>query len=482
MIALRPYQSVLIDSARDAMRRGVKSLVLESPTGSGKTLLTAHMIQTAASRGIRCWFIVHRVELLRQSIATFKSVGVDFGVIAAGFSPNPTALVQICSIGSLKRRLLKIQKPGLIIYDESHHVAAKSWSDIHAANPQAFHVGLSATPERLDGKGLGSYFQEIIHGPSVAWLIENGFLSKYKIAAPPGGVNADGVHRTMGDFNKAELAVVADTPTITGNAIREYLKRANGKRAIARHVNIALSKKLAADFIASGIPARHVDGDTPRLERQDAMDSFVRGETLVLCNVDLFSEGVDVPAVECILDLRPTQSLALWLQFCGRGLRPAPGKEYAVIIDMAGNLRRHGLPCQEREWSLSGRKRFKAGQAGRSILICPKCYAAQFGRPTKCKECGYLFETGEGREVQQIDGDLVDVDLGAERAKIQKKREIWGANTLPEFMALAKKYGYKPGWAWFRYNARQQKQNAKTPTEHAKADAHISSLNLGSDG
>ncbi len=436
---LRPYQVDILDQARAAMQRGVRSLVIHAPTGAGKTALTAHMIKTAAARGVRSWFLMHRVELLRQAAATFQNVGVEFGVVAAGFTPSPHSMVQLCSIGTLKRRLDRLQAPGLIIYDESHHVAAKSWSDIHEAYPGAFHVGLTATPERLDGKGLGSFFREMIKGPSVKWLIDNGFLSKYRMACPPNGINAEGVHRSMGDFNHAELAVVADVPTITGNAVREYIKRAHGKRAIARGVNIHHSKDIAAQFNAAGITARHVDGETPHAERLAAMESFVRGETLVLSNVDLFSEGVDVPAVECILDLRPTQSLTLWLQFCGRVLRPAPGKAHAIIIDMAGNLQRHGLPCQEREWSLAGRKKSKTA-GGASVMICPSCFGAQFGRPPFCSLCGFEFEVKEGREIKMIDGELVEVDIEAERAKIQAKREQGMARTRgyknPHFWAL----------------------------------------------
>lgn len=454
---LRAYQNTIIEQARAVMQRGVHSLVIESPTGSGKTALTAHMIKTAAGRGIRCWFLMHRVELLRQSMATFKSVGVEFGVAAAGFTPSPFEMVQLCSIGTLKRRLSRMRAPGLIIYDESHHVAAKSWADIHSAYPQAFHVGLTATPERLDGKGLGSFFKEMIKGPSVKWLIDNGFLSKYRMACPP-GINADGIHRTMGDYNHAELAVVADVPTITGNAVLEYIKRASGKRAIARAVNIHHSKDIAAQFNASGIPARHVDGETPHAERREAMDSFVRGETLVLSNVDLFSEGVDVPSVECILDLRPTQSLTLWLQFCGRGLRTAPGKEHAIIIDMAGNMKRHGLPCQEREWSLTGRKKSKAG-GGASVLLCPKCFGAQFGRPPFCAFCGHEFEVKEGRVIKMVDGELVEVDINAERAKIQAKREQGVARTMEELIALgeSRKYANPKGWAYNILRARARK-------------------------
>lgn len=467
VIELRPYQVEILDKARATMRRGVRSLVIESPTGSGKTALTAMMVKTASSRGLRCWFLMHRVELLKQSMATFRNVEVPFGVVAAGFTGDPQESVQLCSIGSLKRRMDRLHAPNLIIYDEAHHVASKTWSDIRAAYPDAFHVGLTATPERLDGKGLSAHFSEIIHGPRVRWLIENKFLSDYRLVIPPGGVDATGVHRLAGDFNHAELAVVADQPMIVGNAVREYLKYARGKRAIARHVNILLSQRLAAEFIANGVPALHIDGKTPRAERDAAMESFVRGETLVLCNVDLFSEGVDVPSVECVLDLRPTESLTLCLQFWGRSLRPAPGKTRAIIIDMGGNYRRHGLPCEPREWNLDGRKKKTKKTATIINTECPKCYGVFIGSHSVCPDCGHDFTEGRGggRVVEHVDGILEEVDVEAARLvkleKISKWREIAKAKTLADFQALAVKFGYKSGWAFFRFRARQAKKVGK---------------------
>ena len=163
--------------------------------------------------------------------------------------------------------------------------------------------------------------------------------------------------------------------------------------------------------------------------------------------VFFFSGGVVVPAVECIIDLRPTQSLTLWLQFCGRALRTYPGKECAVLIDMAGNLKRHGLPCQAREWSLSGRKKSKAG-AGVGVLLCPKCFGAQFGRPLVCAFCGHRFEVREGREVKMVDGNLIEIDIAAERAKIQAKREQGSARTIDELVALGVKRGYRSPRLW----------------------------------
>lgn len=467
VILLRDYQNKILDGARALMRSGVKSLIIESPVGSGKTALTAEMIKNASARGIRCWFLLHRIELVRQSMEAFRESDVNFGVVATGFTMDDSLPVQICSIQTLKRRLDKMAAPGMIVYDEAHHVCAKSWVDIRTRFPNAYHIGLSATPERLDGKGIGDHFKSMVPGPSTRWLIKNGFLSDYRLIVPPYGINVEGIHHSMGDFNAAELAVVADVPTITGSAVQEYSKRAAGKRAIARGVNIHHSKDIASQFNAAGVRALHVDGKTPHQERRAALESFSRGETLVLSNVDLFSEGLNVPSVECILDLRPTESLSLWIQFCGRALRPMPGKEKAVLIDFAGNYRRHGLPCEPREWSLEGRKKNSKKVRAVQSTECPKCYGVFVGILSKCPDCGHDFgsEGGGGRTVEHKDGDLVEVNLDAARAlraeKIQKWRDISQAKTLDDFKALGVKFGFKPGWAHIRFKIYETKMKEK---------------------
>ena len=463
MSILRGYQSDMIEQARALMRRGIRSIILEAPTGAGKTLLTAHMVKSAAAKGLRSFFLMHRVELIDQAAREFQDVGVDFGIISAGYTMEPWHSTMLCSIGTLRRRMDRIKAPDLIIFDEAHHCPAKTNAEIHEAYPKAYHIGLTATPERLDGKGLGSYYKEMVKGPAVRWLIEQGFLADYRLIVPPSLIDTTGIHRQMGDFNKHELAEAASESRIVGDAVKEYRKYAMGKRALCRHVNIEQSKRLAAEFNANGIPALHIDGKTPRLERRQAVKDFAAGKVLVLSNVELFGEGFNVPAVQCVIDLRPTQSLTLARQFWGRALRPKEDGSKAIILDLAGNFNRHGLPCEEKEWSLQGRAGAK--KSGPSILTtqCPKCYAVMLGRPVACAECGHVFEVGEGRTVEQVEGELVEADVDALRiAKISRKREIQAARTMPELLALAKKLGYARGWAWFTYNARRQKQGATT--------------------
>ncbi len=452
MLVLRPYQLTLIDQARAAIRQGCKRLLIQSATGSGKTVLIAQMLATAASRGKRAWFCVHRKELLDQSVATFVAAAdIHTGIIAAGYPSDPSAPVQVCSVPSLKRRLPALEPPDLLVWDECHHVPSATWAAIAAACPQSHQLGLTATPQRLDGKGLVEYFDRLILGPSVADLIAQGYLSDYRLFAP-GTVNTDAMHRVAGDFNKAEVATAMGTSTVVGDAVKTYQKDAAGGRALVFVWSLDASRALAQAFNEAGIPAAHVDGETDTDERKRAMAQFRAGELRVLCNVDLFGEGLDVPAVDAVFLLRPTDSLGLYLQQVGRGLRPSPGKAHVRIFDHVGNWTRHGLPDEAREWTLDGRK--KKSRDAPSGKRCPECFAVATAGASECAVCGHTFAR-EGREVVQVEGALVEADLDALR--YQALEEEHGCRTLHDWQQLARKRGYKPGWAWHRFTARQKR-------------------------
>lgn len=438
------------------MLDGKRSILIQSPTGSGKTLLTAHMLKTASSKGLKCWFIVHRRELIKQSIDTFSKVDFNFGVIASGWMEELHHNVQIASIQSLARRIHRLKDPSLIIFDEAHHCPSSTWSRVHEKYKKAFHIGLSATPQRLDGKGLGNWFQSMIHGPSVEWLIDNKFLSPYKMYAPQ-SIKTEGLHTRMGDFVKSELQSVVDKPTITGDAIKHYQKLAKGKRAVCFCVSIEHSKHVVSQFNTAGIKAEHVDGETPKDQRDKAIERFKRNETQVISNVDLFGEGFDLPALEVAILLRPTQSLSLYLQQVGRALRTYEGKSHAIILDHAGNCERHGLPDEERDWTLDDKeKRSQSDQQSASIKICGKCFAAQLPGSEVCKFCGFEFDKSP-RKVDELEGDLQEVDVEA----IRKKRnfEQGQAKSYEDLVLLGKSRGYGNPYGWAKYviKARQLK-------------------------
>jgi superfamily II DNA or RNA helicase len=450
--ALRPYQSDIITQARDLIREGETSILLQAPTGAGKTALCAHMLGTAAARGQQSWFVVHRRELIKQSARTFRAVGIPHGIVAAGFVGDSLQPVQICSVQTLAQRHHRMRRPKLIVWDECHHVAAASWAKIHEAYPDAIHIGLSATPERLDGTGLGRWFRQIVLGPSVSWLIEQGYLARYRLFAPS-RPDLGGVHTRMGDFVRSESAAVMDRPSITGDAVLHYKRLAAGKRAVVFCTCVEHSQHVVAMFRAAGIPAEHVDGETDPRERDAALGRFERGETLILSNVELFGEGVDIPGIEVAILLRPTQSLSLFLQQVGRALRPAPGKLEAIILDHAGNALRHGLPDDDRLWSLDGAKA-KRRKVDEDVAVkqCPSCFAVVRANVQKCA-CGHVW-IPQGRVIDEQAGELVEVDPSQMRR--DRMREQGSAKSLDELIKLGVARGYKNprGWALHVFQAR----------------------------
>lgn len=451
MIHLRPYQTDLINQARSLMKQGCKSILIQSPTGSGKTALTAHMLHTAAGRGMRAWFIVHRKELIDQSAKAFQLEGLQHGIIAAGFGRNYSARVQLASIQTLAKRFRQYHAPSLIVWDECHHIAASSWKRIYETFPNSYHVGLSATPQRLDGQGLGAYFKKMLHGPPVSRLIENGFLSKYRLYAPA-NVDLRKVHKRMGDYAKDELNETMDKPKITGSAVEHYKRYAKGKRAIVFAVSVEHSKHIVEQFQKEGFNAAHVDGETPDDQRSQAIKRFSEGNTQVLSNVELFGEGFDVPAMECAILLRPTQSLGLYLQQVGRSLRPFEGKPLAIILDHVGNVERFGLPDQEREWSLEGCENNRGNVGGPQIRICPNCFGAQAWGPAQCQFCSTLFPL-KPRTIEQVAGSLTEINQASAAAaqlalKLKWKREQGMRQGFNELVELGKTRGYKRPHAW----------------------------------
>jgi len=460
-VELHQFQREIVDRARERMRSGVRSMVIVSPTGSGKTVLTAYMLSEAARRGHRSVFTVHRRELIQQTIRALGEFGIEPGVIASGFDARPDMLVQVASIQTLARRLDGVKCPRLLIMDECHHAPAGTWAKVADAFRDAIRIGLTATPERLDGQGLEDQFEAMVLGPPVACLIEDGYLAPYRAVIPP-GISVEGVHRRAGDYRREELAEIVGTPTVTGDAVREYVERASGRRAIAYTVSVELSRTLAGAFRDAGVAAEHVDADTPSHVRDAAMERFRAGETMVMCNVDLFGEGIDVPAVEAGIFLRPTCSLALYLQQVGRILRVSPGKFDALLLDHAGNIIRHGLPDDNRAWSLAGQAESRECEAKKStVRICPNCYAAsRITGQKQCAQCRQPFPT-HPRVIETRDGRLEEVDVAEiRRARAAMRREQVGARDRQTLMRLATERGYRnpAGWAHMVMRGRQAKK------------------------
>ena len=442
---LRPYQQQLIDDTRFQLQLGRKKVLIVLPTGGGKTVCFSHIAESASKKGNRVCVLVHRAELLDQAS---RSMPVRHGLIAAGRSMDLSHSVQIASVQTLARRLHQLPKDffQLLIVDEAHHTTAGTWASVVEHFDSARLIGVTATPIRLDGRGLGEHYESMVVGPSAQWLTDNGFLSQAKVLAPP-GIQTSGLKKRMGDFDMRQAEGLLQQGQAMGDCLTHYRQHLNGQTAIAFCCSVAHSQAVAGLFQANGVAAASIDGKMDVNRRRSLLASLGRGEIKVLTSCALIGEGVDVPSVGGCILLRPTSSVGLHLQMIGRCLRVSPGKKRAVILDHVGNTLRLGHHLEDREWTLDGEQKTKREKCT-SVKVCPKCFAAMSSQVSECEECGHRF-TVERKELKTVAGTLQELQV--EKAQKKQKRIDQGkARTLDELIALGKSRGYKYPVAWAR--------------------------------
>jgi DNA repair protein RadD len=458
---LRDYQQNTIEGIRSEYKSGAKRVLAVLPTGAGKTVVFSHVTATTVSRGKRVLILVHRIELLRQTSNKLTDFGVSHGLINPKYSPKYYESVQVASVQTLINRLDRIQEPDLIIIDEAHHAVAGSWKTVLEQFPSSLVLGVTATPIRGDGKGLGiesgGVFDSLVVGPQINELIDMGHLCRPIIYAPKTAVDLTGLKVVRGDYDKKQVEELMDKPTITGDAVAHYRRLCSGTPAVAFCASIKHAEHVAEEFRAAGYRAYAVDGSTDDETRAKILDGLGNGSVDLVASCDIISEGTDIPAIGCAILLRPTQSTGLFMQQTGRALRTIDGKSSAYILDHVGNCLRHGLPDEPREWSLNGeqKKRGKSAQE-KSIRIeqCPKCYHVHAPSP-QCPMCLYVYET-KIKEIEQVDGELTEV-TAEQRAQISRQRaqEIAQARTLDDLKRIERERGYKRGWAFHMFNNRK---------------------------
>jgi superfamily II DNA or RNA helicase len=448
-LQLRDYQARAIHDLRTAYRSGARAPLLVAPCGMGKTVVFSAITAGAVERGRRVLILVHRRELIRQASAKLTWAGVDHGVIAAGFEPSDHP-VQVASVQTLARRLkLQTWQPDLIVVDEAHHAVAGTWSQILDHWPHALRLGVTATPVRRDGRGLGAMFDRLVLGPSMQDLTAQGFLTRARIYAPQIRFQEANLRVRSGDYAPEQAAAELDKPSITGDAIEHYQRLGRGCGAIAFCCTTAHAEHVAAQFRASGITSQTVLGTTSVQDRELAINNLATGALQVLVSVDVISEGTDVPSVGCAILLRPTQSEGLYLQQVGRVLRPAPGKDHALILDHVGNVHRHGFPDDVRTWSLDDARRRtgKGGPPAPAVRTCESCFAAFKPQPV-CPVCGTPSKLSP-REIKQRDGELQE--LAREAVARARRRDQGQARTLQQLIHLGQARGMKNPVAWAKH-------------------------------
>lgn len=458
---LRDYQLRAVDDARALIRAGRKRIIIHSGTGTGKTVIASEITKSAVSRGHRVLFLAHRKELIDQAHGKLHAFGVDAGVLMASDPRRkPWSAVCVASVPTLVRRDIK-PKANLLIIDECHRAPADSYLKILKAYPGAVVLGLTATPIRSDSRGLGDLFETMVSCPSVAEMMqridpETGgpYLVSTRVFAPP-GLNLNGVHVARGDYKSDELAKVCDKPRLIGSILENWQKHASGRQTVVFATSVEHSQHIVAEFLGAGVKAEHLDGTTPKLEREAILRRLEGGETTIVSNVGVLTEGWDSPPTSCVVLARPTKSTGLFLQMCGRALRPYPGKVDCLILDHANCHAEHGFVDDEREWSLdAGVGRAGGSDQGISVALCKRCFATFRRGPAKCPYCGWLIEK-QSREIAVESGALEEI----KREKKLKAIDEWRKGTsdnerrnkFEEFRHIAATRGYKKSWPYIKF-------------------------------
>jgi DNA repair protein RadD len=453
---LRPYQEICIAKLREHLRAGQTRILLVLPCGAGKGTMATYMIEGATSRRKRVLFLVNRRTLVNDLSRRLDRLGLDHGVIMGDhWRKRPELPVQVASIDTLHRRE-RLPEADLLFLDEAHFSISPVWLKVVNRFIGVPLIGMTATPIRTSGAGLGSMYDVMVQGPTMQDLIGLGHLVPARVFAPT-IPDVREVDVTAGEYNQKQLGEVMNQNRITGDIVAHWLKLAAGRPTVVFAVDVKHSQSITERFVAAGRRWKHVDANTPDDERERMWADLVSGELEGVSSVGVVSYGWDVPEVSCAILARPTASLALYIQQVGRVVRSAPGKSESIVLDHAGNTLRHGWVDEDREWTLEGQGvRPKTAAPALAVRMCEACWCAYRSSLPACPECGTVYK-GKPRKVAEVDGSLEEF-----RKELKKKAvEEWRKKSTDDtkrgkFEALrrmAKEKGYKPGFAMVKFRA-----------------------------
>ena len=455
--ALYPDQQELVLAIRQKIREGHRNILVVLPTGGGKTVVSTYLAYQVASRGQALTFNVHRKELIKQTSRTFSDFRLKHGIIAPKYTMSDD-LIQIASVFTLGNRLNQVAYPSVIIDDECHHAVAGTWLKISNHYDKAINIGVTATPERLDGKGLGDIYTCIVVGKTTRELIDLGRLSKFIHYALPVDSDFTTLKKRGNDYDTEQQAsILSEKKVILGDAAQHYKDYSDGGQGVAFCPNIASSHETAEYFRAVGIPAAAIDSKDDE-NREEALRDFHAGKLKYIMNHDIISEGFDIKSLECVSMLYKSNSLVRYLQQGGRALRVDKNwpEKIAKIFDHVGMVFEHGMIDEDRDWSLEGKKeRKKKEKDGNDLVVrqCPECYAVHEPLPV-CPFCGHKYES-KPTEYERVKGVLQPIDhslVDEQRQKDARRKIIASAGSYEELLVLQKEFGYKSGWAKIRWS------------------------------
>ena len=427
---LRDYQNLAISNVRKSYEAGNKNVLLTLPTGAGKTVIFSEITRLAGLKGANVLILVHRKELIDQAGDKLTKADVKYGIIAAGHKESKSS-VQIASVQTLINRLNNPDQYNLIIIDEAHHAVANSWRKIFEFYKKAKRLGVTATPMRMTGAGLGEIFDDLIVGSTIPELVDKGYLAEHEVYAPPNKLNLDKIRTIRGDYSKKEVEDELDKVDIVGDAVENYRRLGQNKPGIAFCISVKHGQYVTNKFKEAGYTAELITGSMNSDDRKTLVDNFKDGKVQILVSIDVVSEGFDVENCYVAILLRPTQSEALYIQQVGRVLRPEPNK-VAIVLDHVGNTKRHGFVDEIREYDLHQKAKTKRkGELAATVETCEVCFAVYRPQPI-CPVCGHKKEVRK-REITYEDGELV---------KMKKELKLDEGDPLIEKSTGAKLYFY----------------------------------------
>lgn len=468
---LRPYQKKLFEKVRAEFISGRRRVFMSLPCGGGKTAIFSQMARGAWMRGRTTWVCVPRRELLGQASEALQRLDVPHGRIDAGHQESKAFGLHLVSKDTLIRRYDKIEtQPEFLILDEAH-LYYDQQATIQKHFPDARIVGVSASPERLDGRGLSDLYDVLVEGPDIRWLTERGYLVPTRYYAPPiDGLEA--VKRRGYEYDADDLAELLARRKVYGSAIEHYERHAAGKTALVFARSVAMADDIADRFSVRGWRFVPVSAKTPKKQRKALIAGLQSGALHGVVNCEIATYGLDVPRVECLIMLRPTMSRALYTQMTGRGLRPHPGKTECVILDHVGLLAEHGHPLAPYEWQFRGRERRKRNPNDDFKLhLCPETFL--WCEKSSCDGCGDNTTGRKNRTEYVVDCQLQEAaPPAALKARPLEEQQIYqdrlnaavelalnalstgdmqaAHGPIDKLLSLARQVGRNPMWVYHR--------------------------------
>lgn len=462
---LRQYQKDVLNGIIKSNKEGHDNIILQAATGAGKTVMSSALIRYFVEQDQDVVFLAHRRELIIQASNTMRELGVGHGIIMAGIAPNGFERVQVASIDTLRARAIDTQKmelpkAALLVIDEAHRSMSPTYLKLIAKYKELYNplvVGLTATPVRADGTGLGLVYSDMVKAPGIKDLTASGSLVEADYYAPS-VPDLRKVGNVAGDYNGKELNDAMDKPKLVGNIVETWKHLAKGTSTIVFASGVKHSQSLTEQFIDAGISAAHLDGSTENSERERILEEFNKGLITVLCNCMVLTEGFDAPIAKTCILARPTKSLSLYIQMVGRVLRPYPGKDRAIVIDHSGAVYTNGFATDEHDWKLGTGKvqeneRTEPEDREEKQVTCEGCFHVHTGSNI-CPRCGHI-NSSKSAYVGYVEGMLGLVSKKTKKVeKVEKYGDGFKQQFYQELLGLAMLRKRTPEWAAHKYSAR----------------------------